>query len=248
MRLTQSDYFRWGGLAAMVAGGLGVVLNLLHPRSTENVASTRAHLELIADSDIWKFDHAGLAVAIAIGVLGIIAIGLSMMGTEGELWARTWLLFTVVSSAVLLIVIAIDGAALKDAADRWAESGDEAGAFAAAAGIERLSTAVFTVAVLMYFGMSPLLLGMAVLASGSYPKVLGQSSLGAGGLGVLAALLMWIQGTTVFNTIFLFSIASLLSTIVLIWAGWELFKRSGSVRRTTTATTTKIETPVTPGL
>src|SRR5688500_15403113 len=144
MRLTQSDYFRWGGAAAMVAGGLGVVLNLLHPRSTENVASTRAHLELIADSDIWKFDHAGLAVAIAIGVLGIIAIGLSMMGTEGELWARTWLLFSVVSSAVLLIVIAIDGAALKDAADRWAESGDEAGAFAAAAGIERLSTAVFT--------------------------------------------------------------------------------------------------------
>src|SRR5688500_10291320 len=100
-RPTQTDYFRWGGLAAVVAGGLGIVLNLLHPRTTENVGSTRAHLEMIAESEIWKFDHAGIAVAIAIGMLGIIAIGLSMVATAGDAWARTWLIFASVSSAVL---------------------------------------------------------------------------------------------------------------------------------------------------
>ena len=252
MRFTQSDYFRWGGMAAVVAGVLGILLNLLHPRTTENVGSTRAHLQMVADSEIWKFDHAGLALAIAIGMLGIIAIALSMLGTQGELVARTWLLFSAVSTAVLLVVIAIDGAALKNVADRWAGSGDEAGAFAAAAGIDGLSSAIFTVAVLMYFGISPLLLGLAVLTSGSYPKTLGQVALGSGVLGVLAALLMWMQGMTLFNTVFLFTIASFLGTVVLMWAGWELWKNNGSVRRVTrtdgTAPTTKIETPVTPGL
>lgn len=247
-RPVQADYFRWGGLAAMVAGGLGIVMNLLHPRSTENVGNARAHLEMIAGSDIWKFDHAGIAVAIMIGLVGVIAIGLSMAATAGDAWARTWLLFTAASSAVLVVVVAIDGNAIKAAADRWAGSGNDAAAFAAAAGIEGLASALFTVGVLMYFGISPLLLGKAVLTSGSYPKALGQVSLVAGALGCLAALLIWIQGLTMFNSVILFPISSVLGTAVLIWAGWELWKSNGTLGTSGTTDTTKIETPVTPGL
>jgi len=247
-RPTQADYFRWGGLAAVVAGSLGIIFNLIHPRTTENVGNVRSHLEMIAGSDGWNFIHAGLALAVAIGVLGIIAIGLSMGATAGELWARTWVLFAAVSSAVLLVVVAIDGAAMKAVADRWAGSGDDAGVFAAAAGVEGVATALFTVGVLMFFGISPLLLGMAVFTSGSYPKVLGQVSVVAGVLGLLTALLMWIQGATVLNSVILFPIASLVGTIVLIWAGWELWKSKGSLGSRADKTTTKIETPVVPGL
>jgi hypothetical protein len=247
-RPTQADYFRWGGAAAIVAGALGIIFNLIHPRTTEGVGNVRSHLEMIAGSDIWNFDHAGLAVAVAIGVLGIIAIGLSMDATAGDAWARTWVIFAAASSAVLLVVIAVDGNAMKAVADRWAASGDDAGAFAAAAGVEGVATALFTVGVLLYFGISPLLLGMAVFTSGTYPKVLGQVSMGAGALGLLTALLMWIQGATVLNSVFLFAIASLLGTIVLMWAGWELWKSNGSLGSAADKTTTKIETPVVPGL
>lgn len=248
-RLTDRDYFRWGGMAAVVGGVLGIVLNLLHPRTTENVGSVRGHLEMIAGSDIWNFDHAGLALAIAIGMMGIIGIALSMANTAGELWARTWLIFSAVSSAVLLVVIAIDGAAMKAAADRWARSGDDASAFAAAASVEGVATALFTVGVLTFFGISPLLLGMAVRTSGVYPQALGQVSMAAGALGVLTALLLWAQGgATVLNSIILFPIASLLGTLVLIWAGWSLWKAGPSVVSDRTPSTERIETPVTPGL
>lgn len=248
-RPVQSDYFRWGGMAAVVGGGLGIVLNLIHPRTTENVGNVRSHLEMIAGSDMWNFVHAGLVVAIAIGMLGIIAIALSMAGTSGELWARTWLVFSALSSAVLLITLAIDGAALKVAADRWAGSGDDAVAFAAAAGVEGVATALFTAGVLTFFGIGPLLLAMAVMTSGTYPKSLGQVSMAAGALGVLTALLLWLQGgATVFNSIILFPIASLLGTLVLMWAGWTLYKSNGRVGASGRATTERMETPVTPGL
>lgn len=248
-RPMQADYFRWGGLAALVAGGLGIVLNLLHPRTTENVGNVRSHLDLIAGSDIWKFDHAGLAVAVAIGVLGVIAIALSMGATDGDAWARTWLIFTVASSAVLLVFLAVDGSAIKSVADRWTAGGDDPGTFAAAAGIEALGTSLFALSVFLYFGVAPLLLGMAITASRTYPKAITQVAFVAGALGLLTALLMWVQGTTVLSSVFLFPIASLLGTVALMWAGWELYKdptRAGFSSRT--ATIPKSETPVTPGL
>lgn len=262
VRLTQRDYFRWGGLAAVVAGGLGIILNLIHPRTTENVGNVRSHLQMIADSDLWKLDHAGLAIAVGIGVLGVIAIALSMAGTNGDLWARTWLLFSVAASGVLLVFLAVDGSAIKGVADRWVSGGDNPGSFAAAAGIEGLANSLFTLSVFLYFGIAPLLLAMAVLTSGVYPKALAQVAMAAGALGVITALLMWIQGPTVFNSVLLFTIASLLGTIAIMWAGWALWKSNGALATSTarnnatsaaastsdTAPTTRIDPPVTPGL
>jgi hypothetical protein len=246
-RPTQRDFFRWGGLAAVLAGALGIVLNLLHPRTTENVGNVRSHLEMIAGSDVWKLDHAGLAIAVGIGLLGVIAIALSMAGTGGDLWARAWLTFTVGASAVLLVFLAVDGSAIKGVADRWASGGDDPGSFAAAAGIEGLAGSLFALSVFLYFGIAPLLLGMAVLTSGVYPKALAQVSMTAGALGIITALLMWIQGTTLLNSVFLFSIASLLATITLIWAGWAQWKSNGALGATA-PTTTRTDPPVTPGL
>ena len=81
----QSDLFKLGGLAALVGGSLGIILNLLHPRSTDNVGSTRAHLEMIAGSDLWRLIHVGLGVAVALGLIGIIAIA-AMVHSTTAIW------------------------------------------------------------------------------------------------------------------------------------------------------------------
>ena len=244
----RSDLFKLGGLTALTGGALGIVLNLLHPRSTDNVGSVRAHLEMIADSDMWRLIHVGLGLAVALGLVGVIAIALSMADSPGEVWARTWLIFTAVSSAVLLVLLAIDGTAMKAMADGWVGGGKDPGALAAATAVEEVSVALFGAGTALYFGVAPMLLGMAVFATGVYPKVLGQVAMAAGGLGLLAALLMALQGLTTLNSVYLFPVASLLGTIVLMWAGWELWKSQSSATPTRTTTVTKTETPVTPGL
>jgi hypothetical protein len=246
-RPTESDLFKLGALAALTGGALGIILNLLHPRSTSNVGSVRGHLEMIADSDLWRLIHVGLGLAVALGLIGVIAIALSMTGSPGEVWARTWLIFTAVSSAVLLVLLAIDGTAIKAMADGWAAGGNDPGAFAAASAVEEISTALFGAGCALYFGVAPLLLGMAVLATGVYPKALGQTALAAGALGLLTSLLMAIQGVTKLNSVFLFPAASLLGTVVLMWAGWELWQRQ-QTPKASGGSPSRTETPVTPGL
>lgn len=249
-RPTQTDFFKWGGAAALVGGALGIIFNLIHPRSTGNVGNSRAHLQMVADSDMWRLVHVGLALAVAIGLIGIIAIALSMAGSPGDIWARAWLIFAAVSSAVLLVLLAIDGTAFKALADRWAGSPDDPGVFAGALAVEEISTALFGAGTALSFGVSPILLAMAVFASGVYPKALGQASLVGGGLGLLAALLLAIQGVTALSATYLFPLASGIFTVVLMWAGWELWKNNSTVTTAgaTTTTVTRTEKTVTPGL
>lgn len=250
-RPMQTDFFKWGGAAALVGGALGIIFNLLHPRTTENVGNSRAHLQMVADSDMWRLVHLGLALAVALGLIGIIAIALSMAGSPGDVWARGWLIFAAVSSAVMLILLAIDGTAIKALADRWAGSPNDPGVFAGALAVEKISISLFGAGAALFFGVSPILLAMAVFSSGVYPKALGQASLVAGGLGLLTALLLAIQGLTALSATYLFPIASLIGTVVLMWAGWELWKNHSTVGvtpGTTSTTVTHTEKTVTPGL
>jgi len=249
-RPMQTDFLKWGGAAALAGGALGIIFNLMHPRTTDNVGSSRAHLQMVADSDTWRLVHIGLALAVALGLIGIIAIAISMVGSAGEIWARAWLIFAAVSSAVLLVLLSVDGTPFKALADRWAASPNDPGVFAGALAVEKISVALFGAGAALFFGVSPILLAMAVFSSGVYPKALGQASLVAGALGLVTALLLAIQGVTALSTTYLFPIASLIGTVVLMWAGWELWKNSSSVATagTTTTTVTHTEKTVTPGL
>lgn len=250
-RPTQSEFYRWGGLAALVGGAIGIVFNVLHPRTTTNPGDALGHMKMVAESGIWRWDHIALGIAITLGLIGVIAIGLSMAATEGDAWARTWLLFTVASSALLLVLISLDGSATKSLSENWAASGNDPAAFAAAALLFEITIALLGAAIATYFGVSPILLGMAVLRSGTYPKLLGQAAFVAGGLGLLTAASLAVQGVQTLNLTILFPIASLLGTAVLMWAGWELYKNHASLGPaggSTSASVDRTDPPVTPGL
>ena len=231
---TQFDFYRWGAASAMLGAVLGVIFNLLHPRP--DAVTPRAELQMIADSDIWRFDHIMLGVATVFLFIGIIAIGLSMFGTAADIWARAWLIFSAVSTSVLLVLIALDGTAAKAVATRWAESGNDPAIFASAEMFVSITLALLGVSIGLVFGVAPLLLGMAILSGGGYPKVMGQVSLVAGALGLIDALILAISGISAFALNVLFPIASVLFTIVLFWAGWELWKRSVPTGRTVDVT------------
>ena len=248
-RPTQSDFYQLGAGAVLIGGFLAIIFNLLHPRHSEALSNTRAELKMIAESDIWTLVHIMLGIAVAIIAVGVIAIALSMFGTQGDAWARAWLIFSAASTAVLMVLLALDGTAIKSLADDWAKAGNDPAVFSAAKALVEINGGLLRVSILVQFGISPLLFGMAVWASGSYPKAIAQASLSAGAVGVIAALWISAAGYSTVPLNILFPIASLLYTIVLMWAGWQLWQTHATLGPSGgTTTVTRTETTITPGL
>ena len=248
-RPTQSDFYQLGAGAVLIGGVLAIVFNLLHPRASGALSNTRVELKMIAESDIWKLDHVMLGIATAVISVGVIAIALSMFGTQGDAWARAWLIFSAVSTGVLVVLLAIDGTAIKSLADDWAKAPNDPAVFSAAKALVEVNGALLRVVILLQFGISPLLFGMAVWASDGYPKAIAQASLGAGAVGVIAGLWIAAAGYSTVPLNILFPIASLLYTVVLMWAGWRLWQTHATLGPSGgTTTVTRTETPITPGL
>src|SRR5919106_501567 len=59
----ERNFMRVGAGALVVGTVLAFVFNLIHPRSSDALDSTRGELELVAGSDIWLFDRMMLEVA-----------------------------------------------------------------------------------------------------------------------------------------------------------------------------------------
>jgi hypothetical protein len=249
-RPTQTDFYRLGALATLVGGALAIIFNLVHPRASGALGDAQTELKLVAGSDIWRLDHVMLGLAVVIISFGVIALALSMGGGQGDTWVRAWLLFSVLSSAVLLVLLALDGTAIKSVADEWAASGNDLASFRAAAVLVEVNGALLGASIALSFGISPLLFGMAVFASGTYPARIGQVSIVAGGLGLVTSLWLALAGFASFPLNILFPLASLLYTVVLMWAGWLLWKNNATVggpANRSTVTPTE-DTTVTPGL
>ena len=105
----ERTFMRVGAGALIVGTVLAFVFNLIHPRSSDALDSTRGELELVADSDIWLFDHMMLGVSAAFVLLGLVALATSMRGGNGDLWARSVLIAGVAGVVVIWITVVLDG-------------------------------------------------------------------------------------------------------------------------------------------
>ena len=211
----------------MVVGTtLAFVFNLIHPRSSDALDSTRGELELVAGSDIWLFDHMMLGVSAALILLGLVAFASSMRGGNGDLWARAALVAGVAGVVVIWITVVVDGMASKEVADAWAQSPDDPALLAAGEAVVQISLALFTAVIGASFGVTPIVFGMAILASGVYARGFGWVSIAAGGLGFVTAMIQFLAGPSALTAAVLFPIASLSFTFVAFVLGVQLWRRS----------------------
>jgi len=210
---------RWGGAAAMLGAVLGIVFNILHPRGNDTTPA--GELQLIADSDIWLFDHYMLGWVIALSFIGLVAFGWSFAGTTAATWARIATASAIVGGAIGSLAIAIDGAAMKAIADQWATGSESVRAAAEIA--VRLQGAFFIAVIGSYVGLTPVLYGIAILSSDEYPAWLGYLALAAGIVGLVTASWMYLTEITTAN-INLYVVASLLATVWLFFVGLQLWR------------------------
>ena len=233
--MADRTFYRTGAGAAIVGAILAIVFNILHPRPTGDPGDTEAHLQLVADSDIWLVDHLALGIAILLTALGLITI-LRSVEADGEAawaWGRLAIVAALISASVGMAVIAVDGLGLKAVADSWSSSQDKAGALLAAGTAEEIAVGLFTWLIIVQFGALPLLVGMA-LSNSSYPKWLGTVALLAGALGVVTGLVQAFSGLTTTTAGIMFPIASIAFTVVILAAGINLWRRTESAVATTT--------------
>lgn len=142
--MADRTFYRAGAGAAIVGTALALVFNILHPRTSGDPGDTEAHLRLVADSDIWLLDHVSLGVAILLSALGLITI-LRSVEADGEpawAWGRLAIVAALLSALFGMVVVAVDGLALKAVADSWSGASDKAGGLLAAGTAEDSGWAV----------------------------------------------------------------------------------------------------------
>lgn len=211
-----------GGACAVAGGALGVVFNLLHPR-TSDIGAIEVELRLIKENGQWLFVHAGILAALVIAFLGLVAITYSMFEERG-LWARAALYAAVASAPVALISVALDGIAMKQIADAWAAAPDRWLAAADAAG--QINVAAFDSLIIGLFGLTPIFAGLALAGSSIYPRWTGVVAVAGGVLGLVTGFTQAFTGIEPLTANVLFPISSLAFTVVLISTGATLW-RSG---------------------
>jgi hypothetical protein len=216
---------RWGGMAAMIGAGLGFIFNLLHPRSEAAASRIVDHLHLVANSDIWLFDHFMLAWSLAFALVGLIAIGWSLTHPISASWARFALASGIIGIGVGLITLAVDGPAMKHVADRFLATHSD-GATAAATAVAELSESLFIATIGSLFGLTPVLFGVALLAGDEHPQQLGWLAVGSGAGGLLIASIMYLAG---FSSIMANVLFPIFATAFIVWSfimGWRLWNVS----------------------
>jgi hypothetical protein len=224
--LGEKTFMRVGAGALVVGTVLAFVFNLIHPRSSDALDSTRSELELVAGSDIWLFDHMMLGVSAAFVLLGLVALASSMRGGNGDLWARSALVAGVAGVVVIWITVVVDGMASKEVADAWAQSPDDPALLAAGEAVVQISLALFTAVIGASFGVTPIAFGLAILASGAYARGFGWVAIASGALGFVTAMIQFLGGPSNLTAAVLFPIASLSFTLVGFVLGVQMWRRS----------------------
>ena len=225
--MSERPLFRVGSMSAIVGAVLGVVVNLLHPRTSE-IGNVEALLREIADSGIWVGDHIGILFAVLLVTGGLAALYRSIPDQPGAAWARLGFVSALLGAAVIAILVGTDGIAAKGLATAWANApeSEKIAAFRVAAAVALINIAIFSVFIIVFFGVTFFLFGLALLTSNVYPQWLGWVALLGGLASALVGLIQAYNGPSVLVTNVLFPIFSVLLSLWVLLVGVLLGRKA----------------------
>jgi hypothetical protein len=224
--MPERTLFKIGSASAIVGMILAIIFNILHPRASDTSAA--ALVPKIAASGIWRTDHLALAVAVVLATCGLVAIYRSITAGRGAALARLGFAGALVSAGVFLVLIAMDGVAMKELAQAWAgaPAAEKATAFRVAAAVGEVNAAIFFLWTFAFFGVTILLYGLAVALSDVYPKWLGWVAvLAALGSAAIAVVEIYSGPSNLWTNV-LFPIFSIIISVWLLVMGVLLWRKA----------------------
>lgn len=216
----QRDMIRIGALCAIVGAVVFMAANILHPRSP-NIQITALQVETVAHSDIWVTDHLLLLIGGLLLLPGLLAIQRSIATSPGAAWAELGKTGAVVSTAIWAVLMAVDGFTSKVVHGAWASASEaeKAVALRVAEAMEQIDVGIFSVYIIVFFGVTFMLYGLAVAKSGRFPQWLGWAALLLGCASFVDGIVQGYLGLSVLVTNILFASFSSFQTLWLLTMG-----------------------------
>lgn len=218
--MTNRDMIRIGSLCAMVGAVIFMAANIVHPRSP-NIQVTALQVETVAHSDIWVTDHLLLLLGGLLLLPGLLAIQRSIGSGAGAAWAELGNAGAVVSTAIWAVLIAVDGLTSKVVHGAWASAPEteKAVAMRIAEALEHIDVGIFSIYIIVFFGATFMLYGLAVTKSGRFPRWLGWTAVLLGLASFFDGIAQAYTGLSVLVTNLLFASFSSFQTLWLLIMG-----------------------------
>lgn len=215
---------RLAGWLAILGTALSVIVNVLHPHQD---VSTDHFLQEISDSG-WRWVplHFGIILAVLFDTLAMRGIGAALRGIARPDILRYANTVAVISGAVMICLMGIDGFAAKYVADAYTAAGPGIGNpyFPVGDAILAVLLGWLGIWYFLYLGVATFLYGLALLQGPIVAQRLGRLGLLAGAGSMIDGALIYLTGASFLVTTLLFLIFSFLGFAWLALCGVWLLK------------------------
>ncbi|MEO8208158.1 MAG: hypothetical protein ABI598_03915 [Chloroflexota bacterium] len=206
--------------------------NPLHPHIAR---STTVALQAIAASDGWVALHLTLLVSILLVIGGLVGLARLLDDGPGGPLARLGIAAALLGGALAAVSTSMDGFVMKPLALAWATAPASAAAMALrlADAVRMIGFGVWSMGILVLFGLAFVCLGAAVAVSGRFLAWLGWTAVVSGAGSSVAAVLQIANTGEVQMAETLFFATSLLITVWTFAVGvlmWRTARESGKLR------------------
>ena len=205
---------RISAVRLVLAATIGLVGNSLHPHAAD--PDTATTLQSIAQNDGWVAIHVAIISAMLLLVGGSLGLAEALGAAGAGPIARLGAAAALVGGALACTSTAIDGFAMRPLASAWTAAGQDSGlVLQVATGVKAVDFGIWSVGMLVLFGVTFVCLGLAMVTSRRYPAILRWGAVASGAGSTVAALVQIVNTgeVQVAETIFLAS-----SMLITVWA------------------------------
>ena len=227
---SERALLRIGAASAIIGSIALMVANVLHPRSPEIQVYER-QIEAVAASGNWVTVHLVWVVASLFLLAGMLAIGRSITTGPGAAWGWFANAGALVSTSIISVLIGLDGLASKAIHVAWANApaAEKATALQIALAMEEIDVGLFTIYIIVFFGITFMLYGLAVSLGETYPRWMGWIAFILGLASLVVGLIQAYTGLSPTLTNIGFAT---LASLLLVWLfvmGILLWRKAGAM-------------------
>ena len=225
--MTQKTLYKIGAVGAILGAVITQVSGIMHPVETSDLFNPALHVPEVAANPTWLFVYFGFTVGFILLFTGLIAIAESIKEEPGASWAKIAISLAGVSTALSLIFFVLDGFSMKIIAVAVVAAGNDAANMAAAGAVDRIGRAYHGMWTFFTWGLTPLVYGITVFKSGTYPKWLGLLPMLGGTVALVTGAIILLNDFSL-PLLTPFYISILIFNIFMIISGVMLWKKSSA--------------------